>query len=143
MANADDQHKQPIVQKIAVQMQERLIRIVMEIDGTTLDATLEGNKTAEHFVSLLPLSLTLEDYAATEKIGDLPEKLSTQDAPAGYVPAAGDLAYYAPWGNLAIFHKNFRYSPQLVKLGHFDSGLEVLRKSGAKQVTIRRSEGEK
>jgi hypothetical protein len=43
-----------------------------------------------------PLTLTLEDYASIEKISDLPERLSTEDAPAGIDPAVGDITYYAP-----------------------------------------------
>jgi hypothetical protein len=38
-----------------------------------------------------------------EKIGDLPKKLSTDGAPTGSNPNVGDIAYYAPLGNLAIF----------------------------------------
>jgi hypothetical protein len=30
----------------------------------------------------------------------------------------GDITYYAPWGNLAIFYRDFGYSPGLVRLGH-------------------------
>lgn len=38
-----------------------------------------------------------------KKIADLPTKLTTQNAPHGYAGKAGDLTYYAPWGNLAFF----------------------------------------
>lgn len=48
-------------------------------------------------MGLLPLTLTLEDYASTEKISDLPKRLSTQGAPAGIDPSVGDVTYYAPW----------------------------------------------
>ncbi len=79
--------------------------------------TLEDSEAARDFASLLPLSLTLEDYAATEKLSDLQKPLSTSGAPAGITAKVGDLAYYAPWGNFAIFHKNFHYSSDLVRLG--------------------------
>ena len=74
----------------------------------------------------VPMSLTLEDYAATEKISNLPRKLSTEGAPAGSDPSIGDIAYYSPWGNLAIFYRDFRYSSGLIKLGKIDSGIEAL-----------------
>jgi hypothetical protein len=48
----------------------------------------------------------------------------------------GDIAYYAPWGNLAIFYRDFGYSSGLVKLGRLDSGVEVLSGRGAVRVTI-------
>src|SRR5687768_6838435 len=104
------------------------LRIV--IGDTTLMATLADNPTTRDFVSLLPMSVELKDHAQTEKVSDLPRKLSTADAPAGSDPEVGDIAYYAPWGNLALFHKDFSYSKGLIKLGRIDSGVETLRRPG-------------
>jgi hypothetical protein len=39
-----------------------------------------------------------------------PRKLSTSGARPGSDPDVGDIAYYAPWGNLALFYRNFGYS---------------------------------
>jgi hypothetical protein len=99
-------------------------------------ATLADNKTAQDFVSLLPLTLTLEDYAGTEKISYLPQKLSTNDAPPGSDPAIGDITYYAPWGNLAIFYRDYGYASGLVILGKIDNGTESLSVPGSVRVTI-------
>lgn len=49
---------------------------------------------------------------------------------AGTTPEAGDVCYYAPWGNLAIFHKPFGYSAGLVKLGRIETGVDALRVPG-------------
>jgi len=106
------------------------MNIRIRIDGKAINATLEDNETSRDFISLLPLTLTLKDYAATEKISDLPKKLSTKGAPTGCDPSAGDITYYAPWGNLALFHKDFGYSVGLVKLGAIEGGVEVLRQPG-------------
>jgi hypothetical protein len=54
------------------------MKIRMNIEGTPITA--------------LPLELTLTDYAATEKISELPRKLSTKGAPRGIDPPVGDLA---------------------------------------------------
>jgi hypothetical protein len=126
---------QPSTQATSAQ-QVKAMRIRMMIEGTAVTATLDNNETARDFASLLPLTLTLKDYAATEKISDLPKKLSTQDAPPGYEPSAGDITYYAPWGNLALFHKGFDYSVGLVRLGTIESGVEVLRPPGPLKVRI-------
>jgi hypothetical protein len=48
------------------------------------------------------MTLTLEDYASTEDRLSAKEAV-TAGAPAGVDPSVGDIAYYAPWGNLAIF----------------------------------------
>ena len=118
------------------------MKIRMDVDGVPLNASLDDNEAARDFVSLLPLELTLEDYASTEKIADLPRKLSTTGAPAGTAAAAGDFSYYAPWGNLALFYEPFRYSDGLVRLGTIDSGVEALRQAGPLDVRIRLSKDE-
>jgi hypothetical protein len=52
-----------------------------------------------------------------------------------WIPAAGDIAYYAPWGNLAIFSKDFGYSRGLVKLGTIESSARAFEHSGRLRVT--------
>jgi hypothetical protein len=95
-------------------------------DDAALTATLVDGAVARDFVSLLPLELTLRDYAGKEKVSDLPRRLTTEGAPAGVDPDVGDLTYYAPWGNLAIFYRDFGYADGLIKLGRIDSGIEKL-----------------
>jgi hypothetical protein len=112
------------------------MKIRMSSEGTPITATLDDNATSRDFVSLLPLTLTLKDYAATEKISDLPRKLSTAGAPPGNEPHVGDFSYYAPWGNLALFYRDFDYSVGLVKLGTIDAGVEVLRRPGSLRVKV-------
>jgi hypothetical protein len=85
---------------------------------------------------MLPLTLTLEDYSQTEKISNLPKKLTREGAPTGADPSVGDIAYYAPWGNLAVFYKDFTYSEGLILLGKLDGGTETLSVPGSVNVTI-------
>lgn len=122
-----------------LQKPKNAMKISIETAGTVISATLDDSETARDFAALLPLSLTLEDFAATEKISQLPRRLSTAGAPDAITPKAGDLAYYEPWGNLAIFHRDFRRSPKLVRLGTLDSGIELMRQDGPLEVTIRLS----
>ena len=110
--------------------------IKITIGDTTLTATLYDNPTTKDFISLLPLDLTLEDYAGTEKISYLPKKLSTEDAPSGCDPSVGDITYYAPWGNLAIFYNDFGYANGLIKLGKIDQGIEEFNKARSLNVSI-------
>jgi len=114
------------------------IRIVL--DGRTATGTLADTPTARDFASLLPLTLTLSDYAATEKISDLPRRLTQQGAPDGIDPVVGDITYYAPWGNLAIFHKAFRYSPGLIRLGTIDAGAEIFARPGPMRARIEQAD---
>jgi hypothetical protein len=117
-----------------------MVKIRVTIDGMAFTGTPNDNPTAKDFLSLLPLTVTLEDYAATEKITYLPRKLATAGSPAGSKPSVGDLAYYAPWGNLALFYKEAAYARGLVPLGRLGSGIEALRKRGPLKATIERVE---
>ena len=112
------------------------MRIRMSIEGTPLTATLDDNVASRDFASLLPLALTLTDYAATEKISDLPRRLSTEGTPPGSEPAVGTLAYYAPWGNLPLFYRDAGYANGLVRLGTITSGMDVLKQPGPLKVDI-------
>ena len=120
----------------AMAQERTAMKIRLTVDGKAVEATLLDNAAARDFVSLLPLTLTLDDYASTEKINSLPRKLSTTGAPAGVDPSPGDIAYYAPWGNLAIFYKDAGYAKGLVKLGRLNSGLEALSVRGPLKVTL-------
>ena len=77
-------------------------------------------------MSLLPLELTCKDFNNTEKVSYLPRRLDTQGAPAGFDPQTGSFAYYAPWGNLAIFYRDYGYANSLIELGTVESGIEKL-----------------
>lgn len=115
------------------------IRLV--VDGEPLPAIVEDNPAGRDFLKMLPLTLTLQDYNGTEKIGDLPHRLSTKGAPDGFEPAAGDLAFYAPWGNLALFYRDFSWSRALIRLGRITAGAEKLAAvRGDVSVTFERAE---
>jgi hypothetical protein len=96
-----------------------------------LRAVMTDSAAARDFVSLLPLTLTLEDYNRTEKISSLPKKLSTAGVPSGYDPSVGDICLYAPWGNLCIFYRDFGYSNGLVLLGKIEDGMDAFNVSGS------------
>jgi hypothetical protein len=117
------------------------MKIRLDVDGEVVTATLEGTAAGRDFAALLPLSLTLTDYADIERIADLPRKLSTAGAPAGMAPKAGDISYYAPWGNLAIFVEDGKGSSRgLVRLGRVDTGLPALRRPGPLKARIEQVE---
>ena len=118
----------------------KTMKIRFTIDGKEFaSATLRDNATARDFLALLPVTVTLEDYASTEKIAYLPRKLSTEGAPAGSDPSVGDIAYYAPWGNLAMFYKDAPYARGLLPLGRIDTSIEALRAAGTSKMTIERA----
>lgn len=122
------------VQRMRTQQSITKIRLV--VNGERLTAELEDNAVAREFAALLPLELTLRDYNRTEKIADLPSRLSIAEAPEGIDPAAGDIAYYAPWGNLAIFYRDFGYSRGLIRLARIEGTIAGLAGTGPVVVRI-------
>lgn len=115
---------------------EEPMRIRMTAADQTFTAVLEDSEAARDFAALLPIELTLSDYNRTEKVADLPRRLTTAGAPEGVNPTVGDIAYFAPWGNLAIFYRDFGYSPGLVRLGRLDGGAEGLAEMDAAPARI-------
>jgi hypothetical protein len=101
-------------------------------------ATLNDTQAARDLAALLPLALTIADYSTNEKIIHLPRKLSEEGAAPFANEAPGDLCYYAPWGNLALFHAPYRWSRGLLRLGRLDAGPEPLLTRGQFPVTIER-----
>ena len=112
------------------------MKISIKVNEKILTASMIDCKATTDFISLLTLQLTLEDYTGTEKVSQLPKKLSTEESPAGSDPSIGDITYYAPWGNLAIFYKDFGYANGLIILGTIDNGPDAFNVNGSLNVTI-------
>jgi len=117
---------------------EQTMRITITTTDQVFTALLDDSETARDFASLLPLEVTLDDYNQTEKVADLPRQLSTGGAPDGADPVVGDIAYYAPWGNLAIYYRDFAWSRGLVRLGRLegDTSSLVAVKAGRARIEI-------
>ena len=106
------------------------IKVKITIKDKTATAFLYDNPTSRDFIAQFPLTLKLEDYASTEKICELNQKLTSEDAPKGFDPSVGDITYYEPWGNIALFYKDFGYANGLISLGKITSGLEYFKSKG-------------
>jgi hypothetical protein len=120
--------------------QAKTMKIRMDMDGTRVTATLDDNAASRDFISLLPLTLTLEDYNGTEKISDLPKRLSTDGAPAGCRSIRRRSRLLRALGQPGDFLQGFRVFAGLVKLGRIDSGVDVFHRPRKLGVTIQRSE---
>lgn len=118
----------------AAATQDVLVRLQWE-QGEVYVRMLD-NAASRSFLAQLPLTLEFTDFANTEKIATLPQRLQTEGSlTAQQVP--GDFAYYAPWGNLAVFYRGKGSDGQLYVLGHIASGKEALgRMKGAFRVHL-------
>ena len=110
--------------------------IKMTFAGNEIYGEILNTQSGKEFLSQLPASLKFEDYNSTEKISYLSKKLSAQGEPEGFTPKKGDISYYVPWGNLAIFYRDFRYSRSLIKIGELNDIDKLANMQGDFEVRI-------
>src|SRR5687767_7005032 len=125
-------------QHAAPDQDETSMKVRIEFNGASMTATLYDNPSAHDFASMLPLDLTIDDYSTNEKIAYLPRKLTEEGSGPFGNEAPGDLAYYAPWGNLAFFYASYRYSSGLIRLGRIDGNFAPLLTRGKFDLRIER-----
>lgn len=119
---------------------DTIIGTVIRFSAPTgpIDVTIdEDNPAVRDLLSMLPLTLTFEDFAGREKIAYPPREIVVTGAPPS-AAGAGDLAIYTPWGNIAFFYEGERGEPsdQIVHLGTFDASGEQLAVLESGEVTI-------
>lgn len=102
-------------------------RIKFSFNNKEIVVLLEDNSASRSLLAQLPLEIKFENYGSTEKISYLPKKLDISEAPKSCTPQIYDLTYYSPWGNLAFFTEDFRYSNGLVPLGKIEIGFTELK----------------
>jgi hypothetical protein len=90
----------------------------------------------------LPLTLTFRDHNNVEKTAPLPRELSLEGAPEGHDPAAGDIGYWAPDGDLVFYYdSDAPFFNGIVRIGEFDGEMDAIeRQSDDFSVTIERAE---
>ena len=113
--------------------------IKMTFAGNEIYGEILNTQSGREFLSQLPATLKFEDYNSAEKISYLPKKLSAQGEPEEFTTKRGDIGdicYYIPWGNLAIFYRDFRYSRSLIKLGKLNDIDKLANMRGDFEVKI-------
>lgn len=107
-------------------------------DRTSIDVTIgEDSPGVRDFLSMLPLELTVEEFAGAEKIAYLPRELNHEGSP-GSDPEDGDLIYYTSWGNLGFYYdaSGIGYSDATLHLGTYTATEEQLSLLEGGPVTI-------
>jgi hypothetical protein len=107
-------------------------------DDARVDVTIDQDTPAvRDFLSMLPLTLDVEELSGREKITYLPRELDVAGT-AGSDPEDGDLIYYTPWGNLGLYYdaSGIEYSDQTLHLGTYDATRDELDLLEGADVTI-------
>ena len=108
------------------------------VGDKTYPVEMQDHDAAKDFIKRLPMTLTFENFGNTERIAYLKNSLTLGNAPRSSNPVTGDFAYYIPWGNVCVFIRDFRHSPDLVPMGKLPAqATEAIRQSGNQPVTFR------
>lgn len=105
---------------------------------STVDVRIAAdNPTAKDFLTLLPMTLPVEEFAGREKIAQLHRELESAGSP-GSDPENGDLIYFTPWGNVGFYYNTdgIGYSDQTIHLGTYTATPEQLAQLEGANVTV-------
>lgn len=118
--------------------EKNAMKLRITANGKVMTATMADNETARDFVAMLPLTLTMDDLFGREKFATLP-KAASQGGPRQHAYRVGQIAYWSPKNDVAIFYRHDGQtvpSPGLIILGEVDAGVEALGVSGRVTVTF-------
>ena len=106
-----------------------------------LTARLDDNATARDLAGQLPLTLSFRDHNRVEKTAPLPRELSLEGAPEGHDPAADDIGYWAPGGDLVFYYdSDAPFFNGIVRIGEFDGELDAIQRQ-SENFTVRIERG--
>jgi len=114
------------------------MKLRLKVKDKEITVTLIDSETTRDFVSLLPLTLTMDDLFGREKFGHLPRAIY-QGGKRTQTYEVGDLIYWSPGPDVAIFYRHDGQSippPGIIVLGKIESGMDVLNVPGSVFVTI-------
>ena len=114
------------------------MKIIVKVGDKALTATLIDSKTAKDLVSLLPLTLTMNDLFGREKFAHLPRAISTEGKRT-HTYEVGDIAYWSPGPDVAIYYQHDGEEipkPGIIVLGKLGSGVEAFNVPGSVEVKI-------
>ena len=114
------------------------VKLRLKVADRTITATLIDSESARDFVSLLPLTLTMNDLFHREKFGHLPRAISTGGRRT-HTYAVGEIAYWAPGPDVAVYYRDDGEeipNPGIIVIGRIDSGVGALDVPGSIRVTI-------
>ena len=114
------------------------MKIRLKVEDMVVTATLIESKASRDFISLLPLTLTMNDLFCREKYGHLPRAIS-EEGNRTHTYQVGDVAYWSPGQDLAIFYRHDGEkipNPGIIVIGKVDSGVEVLDVVGSVKVAV-------
>lgn len=118
------------------------MKLKLTVGTKVVTATLVDNATTRDLVSLLPLTLTMNDLFKREKFGHLPRALAG-DGEGARTYEVGEVVYWPPGPDVAVFYRHDGQTtpaPGITVLARVDSGVEAFSTPGPLRVTLERLE---
>jgi hypothetical protein len=117
---------------------ENIMKIGLTVDGKAITATLIDSDTTRDFISVLPLTLMMNDLFKREKFGHLPRAIS-KEGKSTHAYAVGQLAYWPPRPDVAVLYRHDGEripDPGIIIIGKLGFGMEVFDVPGSVRVTF-------
>jgi hypothetical protein len=114
------------------------MKIRLKARAQAMTATLIDSETTRDFVSLLPLTFSMDDLFGREKFAHLPRAIS-EGGKRTRTYQVGDVIYWSPGPDVAIYYRHDGSSipsPGIIVMGKIDSGIEALNVPGSVKVTM-------
>lgn len=114
------------------------MKISLNVGNQVVTATLIDSETTHDFISLLPLTLEMNDLLGREKFGHLPRAIS-EGGKRARTYHVGDVIYWSPGPDVAIYYRHDGSSipsPGIIVIAKIDSGVEALDVPGSAKVTM-------
>lgn len=118
-----------------VKVEDETMQIKITVREKSVIAVLENNATTQALVSMLPLTLPMQDLYSRELCYRFDEELPTATLRAdGY--QVGDIIYWPPRHSLVILYAQNGEAFSRQHLGHIESGVEIFSDAGDTQITF-------
>jgi hypothetical protein len=118
------------------------MKLRLRLDDREITATLIDSESTQDFVSLLPLTLTLDDLLGGEKSPACPEQSRAASArtrtKSGTLPSG--LPALTSSSSIARTVREIP-DPGITAIGRIDSGVEALERPGSRRVTVELARG--
>jgi hypothetical protein len=114
------------------------MKIIIKVGDKAVTATLIDSKTTRDFVSLLPLTLTMNDLFGREKFAHLPKAIS-EEGERTKTYEVGDIIYWSPGPDVAIFYRHDGQEipdPGIIAIGKIDAGVGAFNVPGSVKATV-------
>lgn len=112
-----------------------IYNITLNVNGTTLEATLYDNATTRELVSRMPMTLPMMDLYGREMCYRFSDALPTDEVnDSSY--EVGEIVYWPPGHSFVIMYAQNGEVFEMQKLGYVNSGVEIFETTGDIDVRV-------